>query len=179
MGIPPPRTGRRCPAKENFINWEQQAGFSTYISVNRSVVVGQQQQALNHVQCSVHGELVVVNRLRLTCGVVTNRSIDAESEMRVSHVLRPIEADRLTRMLPVEVNVAECLRDFVDLRLLGLAVEIERVRHVEMWIGDELIHYGVVDQQLSNHEQTLDLESEIFEPCESFNGKAFLRLCIR
>lgn len=89
--------------------------------------------------------------------MIHNSSISPEPEVSISHILSPIESHRLTRMISIEINVSESRCNLIDFSLLCLRIQIERVWRVEMRIGDELIHYCVVDQQLTNHEQTFDV----------------------
>lgn len=112
--------------------------------MNSAIVVAKQQQALNQVERSIHAEFVVEKRLSLTLGMISQGSIDSEREVRIGHVLSPIESNRLARMLSIKVNVAECSGNFFGLCLLGDRVKIERSGCIKVGIRNELIHYGVV-----------------------------------
>lgn len=101
--------------------------------------------------------------------MISDGSVNAKGEMMVGVVLRPIEANRLRWMVAVEINVSERGGDLVDLRRLRHRIEVERLRHVEMGIGDELVHDRVINKNFAYHKQTLNLKiSKMLHMVRSF-----------
>lgn len=130
---------------------------STHIRMNSSIVICQQQQSFDHVERAIHAKFIVEDGLCLARSVISNSSVDSESEMRVRIELSPVESNSLRWMLAVKVNVSECLCHFVYLSLLCDGIQVERFGNVEVWVSNELVHDSVVDKKFSDHEQALDL----------------------
>lgn len=125
--------------------WRRAKVINPHVSMHGPGIISQEQQSLNHVEAAVHAELVVVNGLSLARRVIADGPVDAECEVRVGVVLRPVESNRLAGVLAIEVNVAESRCDFVDLGLLCQGIQVERLRSVVVRLLDELIHHRVID----------------------------------